>query len=170
MLFSGVFWGIVLIFAGISVLVKVFFNIDIPVFRVIFGLFVIALGLSILLGRPVFKTGNHEFHYTSEAGVKDEYNVIFGKGITDLSTLSAGAGTIEVNTIFGDNTLVINPAQPVHIRVESVFAGAVMPDGNTTAFGTYHYRTKKAATAKDALYIKATVVFGSLRVAEKNPD
>ena len=40
-LFSGVFWGGVLVLLGISIIIKVVFHIDIPVFRVVVALVLI---------------------------------------------------------------------------------------------------------------------------------
>jgi hypothetical protein len=176
MLFTGTFWGIVLILAGISVLVKVFFHVDIPVFRIIFGIIVISFGLSILIGKPFVCTHRDSSHIVfgegklGRNGDQSDYNVVFGKGVTDLSGLSEkGSRRIAINTVFGENTVYISPDVPVHIIVNTVFAGAVLPDGNTAAMGTFHYRSPNLEKASEHLTIEANVVFGSMRILHVKP-
>jgi len=170
MVFSGAFWGVVLILAGLSVLIKVFFHVDIPVFRIIFGFLVILFGISILTGqsfcyhdRNSVVFGEHHFH----GNTGNEYNVVFGRGITDLTTLPPGGKTVKVNTVFAENTVYIDPKQPVHIESNAVFAGVILPDGNSAAFGTYNYKSPGLEKAKSYVKIEINAVFGSVQVVEK---
>jgi hypothetical protein len=53
---------------------------------------------------------------------------------------------------------------PVVINVNSVFAGAHMPDNNEIAFGKYTYRTESFNDKANALVIEANAVFGELNI------
>lgn len=100
----------------------------------------------------------------SEAG---QYNIIFGRGTLDLSALSAGGAKTELNTIFGSGAIEIGPEIPVRIHVNTAFAGATMPDGNTISFGDYLYKSPDYREGQPFLEIEANVVFGALTIQQK---
>ena len=168
-LFSGVFWGVVLIILGLSVIVNMVFHIHIPVFRILFALLIIYVGLKVLTGGGFhpFKPDKNTIMF-GETTVKElllkEYNVIFGKGNFDLSKASPSETTAELNTIFGASEVMIPSAFPVKIVVDSVFAGAQLPDGGTVSFGSSTYKTPGYDESKPHLSLKASVIFGGLQV------
>ncbi|MDH4262045.1 MAG: cell wall-active antibiotics response protein [Spirochaetia bacterium] len=173
-LFTGVFWGIFLVLIGISILVRVFLNINIPVFRIFFGLFFIALGLNIVFGNRISLSDSKNIVF-GEATIKvDEsrgkYNVVFSKGITDLTGLpiSGENSKIEVNTIFGDNTIYIKKGVSVSIHGNAAFGQIELPDGSNIAFGANHYSS--GAIDKNNAYLKLEIntVFGATRVVIKD--
>lgn len=170
--FSGVFWGVLLILLGVSLLLKILFNISIPIFRIAFALLLIYLGIKILLGGHGIEKRKNTVLF-NDARIEysdafDEYNVVFGKGVIDLSNISLGNRTIEVkvNTVFGEGAIKINPTLPTEILVNSAFAGARMPDGNTISFGNYTYKSKNFKEGENHLKITSNVVFGSLKIIE----
>mgnify|MGYP003990967287 FL=1 len=55
-LFSGLFWGVMLVLFGASMILRAVFNLDIPIFRIIFALVIIYFGVKLLLGRQSFKS------------------------------------------------------------------------------------------------------------------
>lgn len=169
---SGMFWGVLLILLGISMILKVLFNITIPIFRIAFALLLIYLGVKILLGHSIERRKNTVFFNDSKIEYtesSDEYNVLFGKGVIDLSNVSLEKKIVEVkvNTVFAEGTIKINPALPTKILVNSAFAGARMPDGNVISFGNYTYKTKSFKENENYLKIETNVVFGSLKVVEQ---
>jgi len=178
-LLSGVFWGIVFILIGIGFIIKVVFNVDIHMGRLIFALIFIAIGLQIMLGGFGLKgkwSNNSNTTIFSECNIKTEpsgnnndYQVIFGKGNIDLTGLSISNGICkaEVNTIFGESIVTINPDIPTLVQVNSAFGNAVLPDGNNISFGNYVYKTDNFSGKENYLEIKANVVFGSLVIEKK---
>jgi hypothetical protein len=168
-LFSNLFWGIFLLVLGASFLVKVAFNIDIPVFRVFFGLFLVFLGIKVLLGRPKADASSvfGESRLSKpQAGAK--YDVVFGKGVLDLRDMGwkGSAMDLESNTVFGHLQVKLDPDIPTLLRVSSAFSGARFPDGNVISFGEYSYRNKAYQEGQPCLTVKASVVFGSLEVMD----
>ncbi|MDH4199074.1 MAG: LiaF-related protein [Spirochaetia bacterium] len=176
-IFTGVFWGVFLILVGISVLIKIFFNIDFPVFRIIFGLLFILIGVNILTGRHL--TGRH-ISWTDSGNVvfsegrftgnntTGKYNVIFGKAETDLSDLPKGdSSSIEINTIFGDNTVYIKKGMTVLVKANSAFAQTDLPDASMAAFGTSRFTTPEYDPKKPFTKIALNTVFGATRVRYK---
>jgi hypothetical protein len=173
--FSGIFWGSILILLGLSVIVRIAFNIHIPLMRIIFALILIYFGVRVLVGGSWCRwgCGNSNtvlFSETKTEFSKDlsEYNIVFGKGVIGLSdpSLAEKNRKIKVNTVFGAAELRINPAVPALVRVTSAFAGARMPDGNTISFGDYVYKTKSYSDTAPSLRVDATVVFGGLEIKD----
>lgn len=144
-IFTGTFWGILLILFGISIFLRSF-DIFIPFMRIIFGLIIIYVGIAILSGGSIF-TIDHNNVIFNEIDIKvtdninDEYNIIFGKGVIDLTDISAENVNkkIEINTIFGSGEILINSEIPVKLKVSSVFGRAAVPDGTVITFGDYNY-------------------------------
>ncbi|MES0490912.1 MAG: LiaF domain-containing protein [Leptospirales bacterium] len=175
-LFTGTFWGIVIILVGVSVILKAYFNINIPVFRTLLGLFIVILGLSIVWGRPlacgdsrhVF-FGEGSFH--AQKG-EDRFNVIFGKGKSDLSkiVLEGKNKTIEVNTVFGENVVYYNAKQPVRFTVNVAFGEATLPEQKGNAFGKTEFKTPTYDESKPHLIVNINVAFGSVKVKIKKAE
>lgn len=172
-LFSGLFWGVFLILIGLTIILKVLFNIGIPLFRIGFALLLIYFGIKILTGGPICSKGKNAVWF-SESKIEntsssDKYDIVFGKGVIDLSNVSLTSGTIkkEINTVFSAGVIKINPQLPTKIMVNSAFAGAKMPDGNVTSFGKYTYQSPNYKEGENHLEIAANVVFASLEIINK---
>ena len=173
---TGLFWGALLLLLGITLIIKVVFNIEFPIIKVFFGLVLILLGLKLLFGRFVFPRGHigpdetvfTERIYTAPENGK-EYSVLFAKGVYDFTNvdLSEGDFNVKISTVFGGTVIKINREMPVKIETDAVFAGAELPDGNTAVFGSAKYMTDSWNRDTAGLYIKADVVFGGLQVIRK---
>src|SRR6266540_774631 len=105
---GSLFWGIVLIIVGMSLIIKVVFHIEFPIMKVLFAFFFIYLGIRILVGNwctHVFRSGPDDTvfgqgSFVHEHMVPKEQNVIFGSATIDfrkidMNTLSAES---EINT------------------------------------------------------------------------
>ncbi len=167
-LWNGVFWGIVLLLFGISIIIKAIFNIDIPIFKFLLAFLFIFIGIKILVGdkiKPVqsnkdilFSSG--EFSYSNE-DVR-EYNIIFGSGRIDLSNLESldKNKLIKINTIFGGGSLYLKKGAPFRLKTSVAFGGINFPQGETIYVGK-----------KDSDYyvdIELNVVFGGFRIFYKD--
>lgn len=169
----GIFFGILLILIGIAIIIRVVFNIDIPVFKIFIALLFLYIGIRLLAGDISFhhaKSGENAIFFgeTYFKGIpKDnEYTVVFGYARIDL-TNEEPAGEIQkikINTIFGGSELIINEIQPVRLKADAAFAGAKLPEGNETAFGTVNYQTKPVSKEEGFLDIESHVVFGEFKV------
>jgi hypothetical protein len=166
----SIFLGILLVLFGISLILKVIFNIDIPVVRVVIALFLIYLGIRLFIGRDFSLIPRHENENTIAFGqrtinkIEDntEYNVVFGKGILDLRNAHPADSqeiSIRLNTIFGSSDVLYNDSIPLKIRSTSAFAGTKLPNGNTEAFGTFEFNTD-SSYKKPFVRIETTTVFG----------
>lgn len=170
-LFSGVFWGIVLVLLGLSMILKVVFHLDIPVFRIVLAGGLIYVGVRLLVGGswgpgPTRNTVLFCEGDLGRAPADREYSVVFGKGAIDLAGLDPAQRKepLEFVTVFGSGTLRLDPAVPARVTLTSAFASGRAPDGTQIAFGTYVYRTPGQKDDAPFLDVRATVVFGDLKV------
>lgn len=169
----GVFWGALLIIIGLALIIRFVFNIDFPVFKVLFALFFIYIGLRILFGSfNIFKieTGPNDVIFTEKEYIQPEddkeYNVVFGKGNFDFTDidLSQGNVNVKIGTVFGGSLIKIDRDMPVKIVADAVFSGAELPDGNTAVFGSSSYQSESFNPDSNHLKIKLDVVFGGIQV------
>jgi predicted membrane protein len=169
-LFSQIFWGVLLIIIGASVVIRAVFHINIPIFSMIVAFILIYGGIRILIGgygleNPKNTTLFHDstIYVTDPA---DNYNTLFGKGVIDLTKVNLSTETkrINIHTIFGASTILLNPETPVRIIANSAFADARMPNGNQIQFGTIIYQSKTYQSEQHSLLIDTNVVFGGLEI------
>jgi predicted membrane protein len=168
-IWSGLFWGIILVLLGFSVILKSVLNIDIPIFKIVFALILIYLGIKLLTVSSVKNRGLFFFDSTKTSVdvEKDEYNIIFGSGVIDLREVVElqKKTSREINIIFGAGTIILPENTPVKIKTDTVFGGSRFPDGKTDFFGEYKYR-HNSGTEEETLYLEINVIFGSLTVED----
>jgi len=170
-LIDAVFWGVLLIAAGVLLIVKKYVPFSLPVGRIIVALVFVYLGVRIIVHGPTVREENtvvfgSRTMLSGETRGSRDYNVIFGSGDIDLTGLPADDATREVNVIFGSGTLRVNPDAPVHIRMSSVFGSVRAPDGSTVSFGDRTWTSPAYREGSPALRIKAAAVFGSLSIRQ----
>lgn len=169
---GGIFWGSILILLGVSIIVKVVFHVNIPIFRVAFALLLIFLGVKLLTGFSFFEKYQGTIIFEKKSVLFDnntkEYNTIFAKGEYDFSSIKPGLSSekIQINTIFAESQLILNSQIPTFVRVNSVFALSKIPDGSSVSFGEMIYKTPSFKADSPALYINVNVIFGGLEIFE----
>jgi predicted membrane protein len=172
---SSLFWGILLIVIGLSLVIKIVFNIDFPIFKIIIAFIFIYIGIRIMVGSSFRPFGEHktesdvifgESHFKNAQHGRD-YNVVFSKGNFDLRDIKlneTGPTYVKINTVFGASEVIIRREMPVRIKVDAAFAGAQLPNGNSAAFGSTIYTSDSLDLSKPYLDIKADIAFGGLNV------
>ncbi|MCK4748148.1 MAG: hypothetical protein KAT15_13960 [Bacteroidales bacterium] len=173
---AGLFWGAFLLLLGIALIIKVVFNVDFPVFKVLVGIFFVLLGIKILFGRfmisphhfePEETIFNERVYDNPESG--KEYTVLFAKGVYDFTNVDLSEGNFEakLSTVFGGSQIIIPRDKPVRIKADAVFAGAELPDGNTAVFGSAVYESDSWSADTASINIKVDVVFGGVQVIRR---
>jgi len=167
-IFGGVFIGIVFLTVGIILLLNTFFNFNINVFKLTIGILIILFGVFILFNGFGFQdSGNIVFRGGTirVSEVQDEYNIIFSSGTVDLSkvTIENEVKKIEVNTIFAEGKVILNPDVPTLIKASSAFGELELPDGSSVIFSSQKYRIGDISTDQGYLEIEASAVFGKLK-------
>jgi len=170
---AAIFWGSILILIGLALVIKVVFNVDFPVFKILIAFLFIYLGLRILFGSfGLFslKSGPNDVIFSerffSSPYEHPEYNVVFAHGVFDFRDIDLSEGTknIKIGTVFGGSQIKIKRDMPVRINADAVFAGAELPDGNTAVFGSSTYTSESFNPDSAHLNIKIDVVFGGVQI------
>jgi len=172
-IFGGVFMGIVFLTVGIILLLNTFFNFNINVFKLTIGILIVLYGVFILFNGFGFQdSGNIVFRegIIRVSEVQDEYNIIFSSGTVDLSKvkIEGEVKKIEVNTIFAEGKVILNPDVPTLIRASSAFGELELPDRSSVIFSSQKYRIGDISSNQGYLEIEASAVFGKLKIITIN--
>jgi hypothetical protein len=185
----GLIFGVLLVLWGISTIINVIFHLHIPVFGVVFGIFLLYLGFQFITGFPRRSCwhcwsnneqgacmGNANIQFSDETiraeGTSLEYKTLFGKSVIDLSTLTPEglrAGTTPVvgtiDTVFGKTDLMLNKNIPTRIIAKSAFGKASFPDKTIITFGKHTYNSH--LNEQPLIIIYSSTVFGDFEVDAK---
>ena len=171
---GSIFWGIVLIIVGVSLIIKVVFHIEFPIMKVLFAFLFIYLGINILVGdwgTHIFRSGPDDAVFGQERFVHEnvvpkEQSIIFGNGSIDFRHINMNAlpAEIEINTVFGGCEVLLRKDMPVKIKVNAAMAGATLPNNNTTVLGSAFYQSPNFDEKLPYLSIKANAVFSGLKI------
>lgn len=171
------FWGIMLVIVGVLLVVNKMTSLSVPIFQVCVGVALVYWGLSWIAGSfktefspkvtdsaAVFAKG--WFTYSSDKK-NDEYNVVFGNGVVDLRNvdLSKGDVEIEVNSVFGQTTVVVTPGTAIQVQASTVFGRTDLPDGNVVVVGKQTYGAGGTAPS-GKIILKTNTVFGNLKLTD----
>ncbi|MGF1583988.1 MAG: hypothetical protein ACFCUM_01605 [Bacteroidales bacterium] len=165
------FWGIFLIIIGFTLLIRVIFNIDFPVMKILAGLFFILLGLKIMFGNFMLwplESEDNEFIFASAKIESNElhpsYQLIFSESRFSLGDLqlSGEKRKLNINSIFSGCTVYLPPDVPVNINVDAVFASVKMPGRNSPVIGKGYYSSEGFDPDLPHLDIVINIVFGSV--------
>ena len=167
--FSSTFLGITIIFVGVAMLLRNFFDLEIPIFTIIAAGFLIFLGIRMIAG---YSTGNG----SSNSAVFGEqnmgyvpgqtkYNVLFGSGNIDLSRLELMESKwVEISCVFGEFKVAVNRDVNLQIFSSAAFGSFIAPGKQPSAFGSLDFRSPNFDPTKPILTIRAEVVFGSIKI------
>ena len=164
----GIFWGVLLILLGITLLLNTAFGIHIPFFSLLFAFILIYIGMRILLGRRHWWHDRHAFEDQHIDSVRpgDHHEVVFGRSDIDLThvVLQDKVHHVEINTVFGSSVVEVDSRMPVKILASAAFGAVHLPDGNATAFGEYTWRSPALDESKPYLAIRIASVFAGVQV------
>ena len=149
-LFGHLFWGILIILIGVSLILKGF-NISFPIFKIFIAIIIILLGVKLLIG-GWGNTKNKEAPTKLYNATEHEYNAIFAAQKLDLTNIEPDASPLEINAVFG--SFVVELPDDINF------------DFSTTAFcGAIDLPKKTAmdeAKTRGTVKIDANAVFGKI--------
>lgn len=170
-------WGTIIILIGISVLLGAIFGINVPILKILFGMFLLYLGLKVIFGSFSWnfevekRSSDHEavfsksqFQYPNSKQSK-EYVTVFGSSELDLSKADT-LSELESVTVFGESTIYVKKGQALKVESNTVMGKSELPGKNISAMGKFQYQTPDLKSDDKVLNLTLTVVFGSLRVVE----
>ena len=197
--FSNVGWGLFLIIVGFVVLLNAIFNLHIPIFKIMFALLLVSMGIKMLLS-----TRHREFRFFScnrfsqedaaecssgccfSGGVFSDtqstqtingteyvrHSIAFGKKIIDLT----GDGFVDRNVIvevdasFGEITVKIDSRMPVGITAHTSFGSFSLPETAHLVFDKGHYRTVSYENATKKIDLDIRMSFGAVHIMDVRQD
>lgn len=169
--------GLFFILIGLEILLKLFFHISLPLFRILFALLFIYLGVCMLTGRRVF-WGTHAGCCGNKSEVFGSYNenykdketsggrvsIVFGEKNLDLTGLKIKGekASFKLDCVFGDIKVTLDKGIPVRITGNSAFGLVELPGSNKVAFGENKYESPGFTAGKPYIEINASAVFGHI--------
>lgn len=169
-LFTGIFFGTLLVLWGLSLIIEAIFGISLPILRIGFACILIYAGLMLIKG--MYEAQQQKAIFFSQETVKADrhnnqqyYKIAFGQGTIDLSQLDTSAEQIriQVYTLFGKAILQLDPQVPTLVNATSVMSSVSFPDKTIVSLGNYRYQSG-AVDQKPKVVVDATAVFSALEV------
>lgn len=177
-LFTGAFWGAILIIGGVLIVINGLFHMQIPTMRILAAVILVSVGIMILTGG--FKMHGHAYAgrntiimesntISSKPGSDNEYSIVMGNGVVDLSGADIEKQNVyvKINTVLGSGVVEVPEGLPVKISASAVFGDVRFPDNTFVSFGHDSYNAGGTNKGGFCLYIDANTVFGSTRIVRK---
>lgn len=177
----ALFVGLFLVMGGLSIFADILFRIHLPFLRILFGLTLLYLGISILLRgfnvrQPwlfsdaqsiIFQNTVLMPHADSSTG--DEMNVLFSNGDVDLTSIVPKEHDIELklNVVFGYANVLFDPRISFKVIATAAFAGCRLPSGNRLAFGEQVYQSPGYKEGAPAVILRISTVFAGAEFTQR---
>ncbi len=171
-----VFIGVLFILFGVSLILKSFLNIDLPLFRIGLALFLIYLGLGLIF-QPPWKWGSAHSRVVREGAERSwvfasaqtgleegasTFNAIFSSLEADFSSLRPDEKrVIQCNAVFGSLEVTLPRDVPIRVEGHAVFGSVEFPDRRSVSFGSL------STGEESGVVIIANAVFGSVEFKVK---
>lgn len=191
----GALFGIFLLLVGVSILLRVFTGINLPLGRIAVGVFLIYIGIRVLSGTHwrcwkqncltdpknentvIFGEGSFKADTDKQGKHGKNYQIVFGKGTIDLTNLAKltpdqRPEAIEINVVFGEGIVLLDATTQIQIQANAAFGEARMPNGDMVAFGSmnqYFPKPDMVVGKPPVFKIHGNVVFGALRFESVPP-
>lgn len=172
------FYGVMLILLGILFLVRYLFKIKIPIFFISVAIILVFVGVSFFINSPGKGSENNiVFSRNKIIGIVipgNKYSIVFGSGTIDLTKAlpQKAREKIQINSVFSNGTIKVNPQTPLIVRTHSLFAVTETPNNELVFWGNTNYQTDSYKKDTDYIEVEARAIFGMLAVEEdiKSPN
>jgi len=171
---SKFFWGGLLIFWGLGLILEKLFKLNIPFGRFIIAFILIYCGIYIITRSTVKQKKievNSSFFssttLTSSEGNR-QFNVVFGSNVVDISDYTYPE-PVEINTIFGSSTVLIAKDRTYSIRANTGLGETILPFEREQYLGSNVYIVGNKES-EEKTEIVLNTVFASTHVKFKSED
>jgi predicted membrane protein len=167
--------GILLFGVGLFFFLKFFFRFTKDFYRPAAVFFIILIGIQMMFSEWRF-AGNDSNTIVgkgpaiSPTVASDSYNVFFGLGEHDFTSLPVGSGNtfIETNTVFAKTTIYIKHDAPVRILIYPMLGVVTLPNGlRIVPFFKNVYKTKAYREDAKAITLKINISLGAVEIIER---
>lgn len=157
--FGNLFWGILIVLFGSSLILKEF-GFHFPVVKIFIAVIIILFGVKLLVGGSC-KSRRSGITHKSISGNKIEYATIFASQDYDLTNLKQDSKPLEITVVFGSGRVILPAELTVEITPTTVFGATILPNNSYVGFGNDAKRYG-ADRSIEPVYIEANCVFGRL--------
>jgi predicted membrane protein len=170
-LFTGAYWGVILVLIGLGYIYNTIANKNLPVFRIAVGVVILSIGIQIIYStfnpknsHLVLFKGKNISHTLS-----GDYSVVFGSSVIDLTDIDLTQGDVRksIEVVFGGVEVYIPRNVQIEIKSETVFGSTDSPFGNSQGFGDRSFTQSAQADSLGKLTIRSECVFGSVEFKYK---
>lgn len=169
---SKIFWGIVIIFIGASLIFNHLFKFNFPYLKVFIALILIFFGAKILINSFTKKNATESESNAvftsakfspSQLDQNTAHNAVFGSTIINLSNTQITKDNLEleVNAIFGNVKIFFPKTVKVRVKSSGVFGSVRTPDGVGSNFGSSE---ETFGDGTKVINLEANAVFGSVDI------
>ncbi len=175
------FWAILFIAVGVILLIQTVFKIELPVMRILFGVFLIYMGLKVIFGSfghrmSYFKvdkiSSDTESIFTqNEMKAKDQggqlnkkFSTVFGSSNLDLRGLTVDElnNDIKIDSAFGRTHVLTDATTPIKAHIDTGFASVSIRGQKIANFGEIDYQSPDYSADKPALKLDIDAAFGEV--------
>lgn len=172
-LFSGWFWGFILIMVATGSIIKSIFKVKFSLFLTFILIMVIFFIINLFnLNKSASST-----YFSSDEIIKvkniseiNQYNCAFCNVTFDFTRLDISHSEfeqIEINNLMGKIKVLINKTQKIKILSRTFLGSGKNPDGVKTILGNHIYFTSRYSKSNPHTTLHLETIFGSTEVYEK---
>ena len=152
--FGNVFWGILLILWGASLILRNF-NIYFPLAKIFFAVVIILFGIKLLVGSKLTLFSCSKTRPQSYSGIRSsdatEHTLVFANSVIDLTDLATDSDDLEITAVFASAVVYLPSHISVRVHPTSVFGQNILPKERLTE-----------DSAQNPINIESTAVFGKI--------
>lgn len=182
---KSMFFGIALLVIGALIIIQHTLGINIPIIRVLFGAFLVYLGIKIVFGsfgvhiggrghwsnlstenETIFSNRDFQIKSENDGKLHTDYSNVFGSSNLDTTqfSLSELEKVIVVNNVFGQTRIKTDPKIPISVQSAVAFGSIIIRGNHLGAFGSQNFRTEGFRENETHLKLQLNSVFGEIIV------
>lgn len=172
---SRLFWGVIIVIFGVSLIFNYVFKINLPIFKILIGLGIIYIGVSVVMSGfnvSFGKSNDHDAIFSTQSvnpevlGEKEEFNSIFGRITVDLRNAGLpDRGYLEINAVFGNSVVYLPADVRVRLKSGSVFGSVSNKERSLSGLGGSSTESGPESAQKH-LEIEANAIFGEVKIIQ----
>ena len=179
---KSMFWSLFFIVFGVLLLIQHVINVDLPLMRIFFGLFLMYLGLKVLFGSfgieingakvkkvatsTEFIFAGGDFKLNEHDHVNKRFSTVFGNSnldLTDLSKLNS-EDQIKIENVFSKTKIKTPADYELNIKSNIAFGSVRVRGQKLGALGEVDYKTPNYPNSAKKLNLVIDSVFGEVEI------
>ena len=177
------FWAVLFISVGIILLIQTVFKIELPIMRILIGVFLIYMGFKVIAGsfghrmsyfrvnkistdtESIFSQNDMKVK-KADGQINRKFSTVFGNSNLDLRGLGIEdlSQEIKIDNAFGRTNVLTDSATPIKAHVDTGFASVTIRGQKISSFGEADFKTPDYSSDKPALKLDIDAAFGEVVV------